>query len=149
MCNLQVLPSSVPASSTVGCKLQLLVSLDTEDQQPVSWDILTSSIHLALTPPTVEAVAVTATSKGRKAAAAARKADVVTLVPAGLWDPQQSIEGLEPAAVEAAAAAAARGCVVWFSSEELLLAGQYTVTAEYVESREQLLLGLSKQVCQG
>lgn len=143
---MEILPSSVPSdNSTVGCKLHLLVAVDTEDQQPVPLDVLSTSMQLSLLPPSPAAEAGTTSGKGRKAVAA-RKADAIILSPQGLWDAQQQIEGLEAAAAEAAAAAAKRGCVVWFSTQELTAAGQYTITAEYAESREQLLIGLSKQV---
>eukprot|EP00775_Hariotina_reticulata_P002831 gene2831-3124_t len=160
--NLEVMPASLPAAgnSTVGRVLQLLVALETENLQPVPWDVISSSLALALAPPfpgsALESTAGAAAgggwgskANGRKGSAkgsAPRKADVLSLVPDKLFDAQQvQLDGWAPELLQAAAVAASRGCVVVFNSPELLVAGQYTVTAEYTENRPQLLPGLSKQ----
>jgi hypothetical protein len=161
--NLEVMPASLPATgnSAVGRVLQLLVALETENLQAVPWDVISSSLTLALAPPDPGAAAELAAAgptaaaaggkgHGKKAAgkgSTTRKADVLALVPDKLFDTQEDQpDGWAPELLQAAGAAAARGCVVMFTSPELLVAGHYTVTAEYTESRPQLLPGLSKQV---
>lgn len=146
VCNLEVLPGSLACeeSISVGCRLHVLVAVDTEDQQPVPLEDLSSSIRLKLSAPAAGAAA--SSSKGRKVA---QKTDVILLDPAGMWDPEHAPDGLSSAAAEAAATNVGRGCIVLFTTEELLMAGQYTVAAEYTEQREQLLMGLPKQVSCG
>jgi hypothetical protein len=148
VCNLEVLPSSLPAAgSAAGSQLQLLVAVHTEDQQPLPWDVLSSSLTLSLAPPngpSAEAGEAAAGGKGGKGKSSSRKADVIQLTPERVWD--GDAEGMEPAVAEAAAAAAQQGCVVCFSTPQLTLAGLYTMTAEYVEGRAELLPALPKQV---
>lgn len=144
--NLEVLQCSIPAedSCTAGCTLQLLVAVETENQQQIPWEVLSSGLSLSLTPPSgsEEAAAPAAGKKGGRVGG--RKADIIQLSPERIWEPQSG--GLEQTAAEAASAAAERGCLVCFSSPELTVAGQYTLTAEYTETRPELLPGLSKQV---
>lgn len=148
MCNLEVLPGSLPAgSAAAGSQLQLLVAVHTEDQQALPWDVLSSSLVLSLAPPNgppAEAGEAAAGSKAGKGKSSSRKADVIQLTPERVWDGEA--EGVEPAVAEAAAAAAQQGCVVCFSTPELTLAGLYTLTAEYVEGRPELLPAMPKQV---
>ena len=77
-----------------------------------------------------------------KGKSSSRKADVIQLTPERVWDGEA--EGVEPAVAEVAAAAAQQGCVVCFSTPELTLAGLYTLTAEYVEGRPELLPAMPK-----
>jgi hypothetical protein len=148
VCNLEVLPSSLPAAgSTAGSQPQLLVAVHTEDQQPLPWDVLSGSLTLSLAPPNsppVETGEAAAGAKAGRGKNSSRKADVIQLTPERVLD--GDAEGMEPAVPEAAAAAAQQGCVVCFSSPELTLAGLYTLTAEYVEGRAELLPALPKQV---
>jgi hypothetical protein len=148
VCNLELLPGSLPAAgSAAGRQLQLLVAVHTEDAQPLPWDVLSGSLTLSLTPPNrppAEAGEAAAGGKGGKGRSSSRKADVIQLMPERIWD--GDADGIEPAVAEAAAAAAQQGCVVCFSTPELTLAGQYTLTAEYVEGRAELLPALPRQV---
>jgi hypothetical protein len=148
VCNLEVLPSSLPTGSAgAGSQLQLLLAVHTEDQQPLPWDVLSGSLTLSLVPPSgppAEAGEAAAGSKAGKGKSGSRKADIIQLTPERIWD--GDAEGMEPAVAEAAAAAAQQGCVVCFSTPELTLAGLYTLTADYVEGRADLLPAMPKQV---
>lgn len=156
VCNLEVLPASLPTEATAGCSLLLLVALETQDNQPVPWEDLAQSVTLSLTlPPAAGDAAADAaaagTSRGGKGSKGGRggskKAEVLLLAPEVLFEgADQELEGLTPAAAEAAAAAAAHGCVVCFRTLELAMAGCYTLKAEYRELRPQLLPALSKEV---
>lgn len=157
VCNLSVVPASLPAagSNAAGCSAVLLVAVETENQQGIDWEALSSGLSLSLeVPDASEAAAavagVTGSSKGKagRAGKGSKRPEALVLSPECLLPPddQKQVEGLAPAAAEAAAAAAAAGCVVCFRTPQLTVAGGYTVAAEYRETREQLLAGLTKEV---
>jgi hypothetical protein len=156
VCNLEVLPASLPAadSNTAGCSSVLLVAVETENQQPVPWEAISTGMTLSLEVPDAAADAAAAAGAagssrgkgGRSSSKASKRPDALILTPECLWADQQQIEGLGAAAAEAAAAAAPAGCVVCFSTPQLTATGSYTVAAEFRETREELLPGLKKEV---
>lgn len=154
VCNVAVMPESLPAadSSAAGCSLVLLVLVETENQQPLPWEAISSGVTLSLeVPDAAEAAAAAAgaagSSKGRggRTSKGIKGPKALVLTPECVFSAQEQIEGLGPAAAAAAAAAPA-GCVVCFRTPQLTAAGCYTVAAEFRETREELLSGLKKEV---
>lgn len=137
----------------------LLATVETENQQPLPWDALSSGLTLSLElPDAADAAAAAAgggagggSSKGGKAGrgakgAASKRTETLVLTPECMFGVPQQTEGLGAAAAEAAGAAAASGCVVCFRTPALTVAGGYTVAAEYRETRDELLAGMKKEV---
>jgi hypothetical protein len=154
VCNVAVMPESLPAadSSAAGCSLVLLVLVETENQQPLPWEAISSGVTLSLeVPDAAEAAAVAAvaagSSKGRggRGSKGSKGPEALVLTPECVFTAQEQIEGLGEAAA-AAAVAAPTGCVVCFRAPQLTAAGCYTVAAEFRETREELLSGLKKEV---
>jgi hypothetical protein len=159
VCNLGVLPASLPAddsSTAAGSSLVLLVGVETENQQPVPWGAISSGMTLSLEVPDVEAAAAAGAAagagsskgKGHRASKGSKRPEALVLSPVCILTVQeiQSVEGLGEAAAEAAAAAAPSGCVVCFRTPQLTSAGSYTVAAEFRETRDELVAGLKKEV---
>lgn len=156
--NLEVLPASLPGAdgqpALAGAGSQLLVALQIEDGRPLPWEAVTEGLSLRLEPPlqaqqqgSGTVAAVPGRGRGGRGGAP-RRPDAVVLEPERLWEPPGDGEaaGGDDAAAAAAAEAASRGCVAVFAAHDLTAAGSYTVTAEYAETRAELLPGLTKQV---
>lgn len=156
VCNVAVLPESLPAadSNTAGCSAVLLVAVEAENQQPIPWEAINNGMTLSLEVPDAAAEAAAAAAgaagsskgKGGRSSKAGKRPEALILTPECLFAEQRQIEGLGPAAAQAAAAAALAGCVVCFRTPQLTAAGSYTVAAEFRETREELLPGLKKEV---
>lgn len=156
VCDLTILPASLPAadSNTAGCSAVILVAVATENQQPVPWEAISSGLTLSLEVPDAAAADGAAaatgnasTAKGKAARGkASKRSEVLLLNPECLFTPQEEVEGLGPAAAEAAASAATGGCVVCFRTPQLTTAGSYTAAAEFRETRPELLPGFKKEV---
>lgn len=132
----------------------LLVAVESENQQPIPWEAIADGMTLSLEVPDAAAEAAAAaagaagSSKGKagRSSKAGKRPEALILTPECLFAKQQQVEGLGSAAAQAAAAAAPAGCVVCFRTPQLTAAGSYTVAAEFRETREELLLGLKKEV---
>jgi hypothetical protein len=155
VCSLAVVPASLPAadSAVAGCSAVLLVAVETENQQAIPWDAISTGLTLSLEVPDAAADAAAAAgaaggskSKGGRSGKGSKRPEALVLTPECLFAAQQELEGLAPAAAEAAAAAATAGCVACFRTPQLTTAGTYTVAAEFRETRPELLPGLKKEV---
>lgn len=155
MCNLAIVPVSLPAadSNVAGCSAVLLVAVETENQQAIPWDPISTGLTLSLEVPDAAADAAAAAGpaggskgKGARSSKGSKRPEALVLTPECLFAAQQEMEGLGSAAAEAAAAAAAAGCVACFRTPQLTTAGTYTVAAEFRETRPELLPGLKKEV---
>ncbi|KAG2443092.1 hypothetical protein HYH02_009506 [Chlamydomonas schloesseri] len=132
-------PCSLPQEALEpGLPLELQVQVTTEDGAALPHDIAAAGLSLRIKAPSVEAAAAARGEEGAAAAAAAASegragssATACTLV----LQPQPQEEGCSPASA---------GLWRFVTPGALLVAGEYTVTAEYVELRGELARALPK-----
>lgn len=109
-------PVSLPDEATpAGTSFPIVVKLQTDDQQPLPFDIASQSLVLKLTPPN------------------GNRATMLELYPTAAVDESGSTQR-DPA-----------WCAFSFDSGELQTAGTYTLTAEHTEQRLDLVKALSKK----
>ncbi|PNW82785.1 hypothetical protein CHLRE_06g294050v5 [Chlamydomonas reinhardtii] len=132
-------PCSLPQEPLEpGLPLELQVQVTTEDGAALPPDIATAGLSLRIKAPSAEAAAAARGEEGAAAAMAAAgegrggsSAAACTLV----LQPQPQEEGCSPASA---------GLWRFVTPGALLVAGEYTVTAEYVELRGELARALPK-----
>jgi hypothetical protein len=127
--------------------MRLQVDVHTEDGAALPWDAAAAGLQLRLVP----IRGPDAGGSGSKSGAAAASAESVVLLPdedatkAAVAAAMASMPGAEVDEAAAAAVAAAARCVC-FVTHPLVVAGRYRVTAEFTETRAELLQALSKAV---
>ncbi|KXZ46758.1 hypothetical protein GPECTOR_41g723 [Gonium pectorale] len=134
-----VAPCSLPQEPLdTGSHVELQVEVTTEDSQPLPHDVATAGLCLRLKAPSAEAAAVARGDPSAAAAAAAGGGGASGSSAAActvLLQPQPPDEGASPAS---------RALWTFVSPGPLLVAGEYTVTAEYTELRPELTRELPK-----
>ncbi|GFR47071.1 hypothetical protein Agub_g8758, partial [Astrephomene gubernaculifera] len=134
-----VAPYSLPQEPLEpGVPLEIQVEVTTEDGKPLPYDIAAAGLALRLKTPSAEAAAAARGDAGAAVGAAAggggsagNSAAACTV----LLQPQPPDEGASPSS---------RSLWTFVTPGSLVVAGEYTITAEYVELRPELTRELSK-----
>jgi hypothetical protein len=133
--SLQLHPPALPDDhgATVGCITTITVEYSTEDGKPLPWEVASGNIAVLLGLPSPDGQEA-ATAAGGKKGAGGGNSNLVVLAPD------------REASQAAASSDGASACKVCFTTPELTVAGNYTLTAEYTETRAEMVTALTQQV---
>ncbi|PNH02580.1 Structural maintenance of chromosomes flexible hinge domain-containing protein 1 [Tetrabaena socialis] len=137
-----LVPCSLPEEPLEpGCGLELMVQVTTEDDAPLSYEAAVAGLTLRLKTPTAEAAAA---ARGDTAAGISGTLATAEAAGAGGSSAAACSVVLQPQPPDEGASAASRGLWTFVAPGALVVAGDYSVTAEYLELRPELTRALSK-----
>ena len=133
--------------ATVGCSATITVEYITEDGKPLPWEVASSNIAVLLGLPNPDGQEGAAAAGSKRKSAGSGNANLVVLAPDREASQAAASAGTSTGSDAGGGSGGGAGvCKVCFTTPELTLAGTYTLTAEYTETRPEMVAALSQQV---
>jgi len=132
--------------ATVGCTATITVEYVTEDGKPLPWEVASSNVAVLLGLPNPDGQEGAAAASSKRKSAGGGNANLVVLAPDREASQAAASAGTSAGSDAGGGSGGGSGvCKVCFTTPELTLAGTYTLTAEYTETRPEMVAALSQQ----